>query len=227
MVTSRSEKRFQLPNVDFTNGRRIVTNWAGDYRYLFDTGSTMTIASDLIAGELGLAQMTSDFDCLGGRDNGFFIDSVTMYGIAMHGITMHGIGGAYRVDNASVCWHQDKVKSVDAVIGSNLFEQVALILDGPNSLLGIRVGEHAQAPDVPGNLYRKMIPRKTTRHKAYRNRTANRRMLRCPGCMTRSWPKSPLQARKTSTSMRLNCSCVIWRPTCLPRIRPAAKITPP
>ncbi len=23
--------------------------------------------------------------------------------------------------------------------------------DGPNSLLGIRVGEHAQAPDVPGN----------------------------------------------------------------------------
>ncbi len=81
VVTSRSEKRFQLPNVDFTNGRRTVTNWAGDYRYLFDTGSTMTIVSDLIAGELGLAQMTSDFDCLGGRDNGFFIDSVTMYGI--------------------------------------------------------------------------------------------------------------------------------------------------
>jgi len=79
---------------------------------------------------LGLAAGGSSCDCYGGTNNGYYISSIT----AM------GIDGTYRIENAAICWQESSIVGsniVDAVIGSNLFDQVQIILDGPNNTLGV------------------------------------------------------------------------------------------
>jgi hypothetical protein len=58
---------------------------------------------------------------------------------------MTGTDGTYTVNDAVVCWSPSVIDTsingrlVDAVIGTNLFSQVKVLLDGPNRKLGILV----------------------------------------------------------------------------------------
>ena len=53
-------------------------------------------------------------------------------------VTMTGAGGAYRVENAVLCWDEPSLQGpYQAVIGSNLFDQVSVVFDGVQNTLGI------------------------------------------------------------------------------------------
>jgi hypothetical protein len=124
---------YWLRNVVFQNGNNVVTDDQGaadPFDFLFDTGTTLTIVNDRMAGLLALPPGGGSFGCHGGTNNGYVIDSVTVV----------GSDGSYRIDNANICWRESAIVGsniVDAVIGSNFFSQVEIILDGPNNALGI------------------------------------------------------------------------------------------
>ena len=131
--SSTAGRLYWLRNVIFQQGDKVVADDPGatdPFDFLFDTGTPMTIINDRMAGLLGLAAGGSSFDCYGGTNNGYYISSIT----AM------GIDGTYRIENAAICWQESSIVGsniVDAVIGSNLFDQVQIILDGPNNTLGV------------------------------------------------------------------------------------------
>lgn len=111
-------------------------------QFFFDTGSAFTAIGDRLANALSLPA-SGDFDCFSlGDQLGHIIDRVTMT----------GTGGSYTINNALVCWEPNPVdptdslikiqvrgRLVDAVIGASFFSQVELLLDGPNSTLGVSV----------------------------------------------------------------------------------------
>lgn len=119
--------RYWLRDIDFHHGNSVANDLLREFNYLFDTGTTMTIISDQVANVLQLSSAEADFDCFGKAGAGHYLDSVTMY----------GVDGRYTVKNAAVCWAQDKIGTGDAVIGSNFFDQVQIIVDGPGNMLGI------------------------------------------------------------------------------------------
>ena len=130
---STTGRLYWLRNVIFQEGIKVVADDRGatdPFDFLFDTGTPMTIINDRMAVLLGLAAGGSSFDCYDGTNNGYYISSIT----AM------GIDGTYRIENAGVCWQESAIVGsniVDAVIGSNLFDQVQIVIDGPNNTLGI------------------------------------------------------------------------------------------
>jgi hypothetical protein len=76
---------------------------------------------------LGLVSDSGNFDCFHGKNNGYFIDSVIM----------NGLEGSYKINNVSLCWKGDAIQVGDAVIGTNFFDKVQIVVDGPNATLGI------------------------------------------------------------------------------------------
>ncbi len=126
--------RYWLRNVVFQNGNNVVAdhqNAPNPFDFLFDTGTTLTIVNNRAANSLGLSSGSGTFNCFGGTSNGYVIDSVTMI----------GSDGSYRINNANICWQESAIESpqiVDAVIGSNFFDQVQIIFDGPGDTLGIK-----------------------------------------------------------------------------------------
>jgi len=119
--------RYWLRDVDFQHGNSVANDQLMKFDYLFDTGTTMTLINDRVASSLALSSAEADFDCFGKTGAGYYLDSVTM----------HGFEGSYTIKNAAVCWAQDKIATGDAVIGSNFFDQVQIIVDGPGNILGI------------------------------------------------------------------------------------------
>ncbi len=126
--------RYWLRNVVFQNGNNIVAdhpNAPNPFDFLYDTGTTLTIVNNRTASSLGLLSGAGTFNCFGGTSNGYVIDSVTMI----------GSDGSYRINNANICWRESAIGTptvVDAVIGSNFFDQVQIIFDGPGDNLGIK-----------------------------------------------------------------------------------------
>jgi hypothetical protein len=129
-----SGQRYWLRNVVFQNGTNVVAdhqNAPNPFDFLFDTGTTITIVNNRVADMLDLSSMTANFNCFGGTSNGYVIESVTMI----------GSDGSYRINNANICWQESVIGTpqiVDAVIGSNFFDQVQIIFDGPGNMLGIK-----------------------------------------------------------------------------------------
>ena len=130
-------QRYWLRGVVFQRGGNAVSDQQREYDFLFDTGTTLTIVGDRVANGLNLSAAPASFDCYGGTGNGYVLDAVTMAGIS----------GSYQVNAAAVCWANDEVKTGDAVIGSNFFDQVQIVLDGPNHTLGVK----RAAPAAPGS----------------------------------------------------------------------------
>lgn len=130
---STAGQSYWLRNVIFQQGINVVADdpYAADpIDFRFDTGTTLTIINDRMAGLLGLTAGAGSFNCFGGANNGYVIDSVTVI----------GDDGTYRVENANICWQQSAISGasiVDAVIGSNFFDQVQIVFDGVNNTLGI------------------------------------------------------------------------------------------
>ena len=120
--------RYLLRNMTFKQGNNAVSDREQAFKFLFDTGTTITIVNNRIANVLGLAAMSASFNCYGGRNNGYTIDSVMM----------SGTQGTYQIHHAAICWQDSATRNHDAVIGSNFFDQVELIIDGPQQLLGIK-----------------------------------------------------------------------------------------
>lgn len=126
-------QRYWLRNVVFQHGDKVVADHpaaADPIDFLFDTGTTLTIVNNRVAGMLELAPGGGSFNCYGGTRNGYVIDAVTLF----------GTGGTYRIDHPSICWQESAIMTptvVDAVIGSNFFDQVQLVVDGPGNRLGI------------------------------------------------------------------------------------------
>jgi len=123
-------ERFSLSGVLFSDGGATYQDQGGadPVRFALDTGTTPTIIGDAAAGALGLLQGTGTGACLGGTSNLYEIDAVTMT----------GAGGAYRVENAVLCWDEPSLQGpYQAVIGSNLFDQVSVVFDGVQNTLGI------------------------------------------------------------------------------------------
>jgi len=89
----------------------------------FDTGTTITFFGDAVAAALGLSPGTGSFDCLTGEDNGYVIDAAVI----------HGWNGSYAVSDYQVCWDQASMTETSIVLttGSNLFDQVPTVFDGP------------------------------------------------------------------------------------------------
>lgn len=121
-------KRYWLTNTSMSNKGRVVVADAVGLKLLLDTGTTGTLINDKAAAKLGLVAGQGSFNCYGGIKNGYYLESVSVLGDA----------GLYKVNNTAVCWSSRNVKSGDVVVGSNLFDQVWVILDGPNALLGIK-----------------------------------------------------------------------------------------
>ena len=123
-----------LKNVEFRNQGQYVNDndpsISPSLLYLYDTGTTPTIIGNQIAGLLNLTAGAGTFSCLDGTNNGYTIDGIVMVGQN---------GGTYTVNNASVCWSQAGLQSsvLSAVIGSNLFDQVPVVFDGVQMLLGV------------------------------------------------------------------------------------------
>lgn len=128
-------KRYLMYNISFNEGSASIStpasgelNVAGT-RFLYDTGTTVTMITAAKATELGLTgpadfiQPMSD----GTELDGYYMDSITMTGAE---------GVVYTVLDAPVVVAASLGGS-DARIGSNIFSQVKLLFDGPNATLGI------------------------------------------------------------------------------------------
>lgn len=126
-------QRYWLRNVVFQNGTNVVTDdqsAPNPFNFLYETATTITIINDRVANALGLSAGTGSFSCLNGSNNGYVLDSVSMI----------GTDGSYRIENANICWQESAITTsqADAVIGSNFFDQVQIIFDGPGNTLGIK-----------------------------------------------------------------------------------------
>ncbi len=143
------ERLHWLRNVEFANDGKTVTDQQQAFDFFYDTTAPLTTINQRMADSLGLSTMDASFSCLGGENNGYVLSSVTMFGAE----------GFYRIENASVCLQPDAVTYGDGLIGSNFFDQVQILLDGPAETLGIIDGRvanpvltspaHVRAPVSP------------------------------------------------------------------------------
>jgi hypothetical protein len=124
---------YLLRNVTFENNDFSADDRA--FKFLYDTGTTLTVINDKIAAALGLSGVNGSSDCFKGKENQHTIDSVRM--------TDKSVVDAYTISNASICIKTDAITTtdqddlVDAIIGSNLFNQVQVLFNGPENILGI------------------------------------------------------------------------------------------
>lgn len=134
-------QRYWMYDVSFNEGASSVASpGAGDMggthtRFLYDTGTNVTLIRDIWAATLGLTG-TPDFTMTvdGTLLNGYYLDS----------ITMTGVGGTFTVLGAPVLVTSSALGgSADAIIGSNLFAQNRLLFDGSGATLSI------EGPTVP------------------------------------------------------------------------------
>ncbi len=154
--------RWQIdPLVLRNNGLSYQSDPGSNTQFLYDTGTKFTAVSRNIANELGLLVEDPDFICNinGNPYEGHVIDSVEMQGFVGE---RQNLEDTYVVKNARICIEDDDpgtpriIKSpgdhstgdYQAVIGSNLFEQVKVLLDGPRSTLTILT----DPGDLDGNL---------------------------------------------------------------------------
>ena len=127
-------ERYYLKNVTLRKGTLLASDQdpTSPVNFLFDTGTTRTFIADAVAAQLGLGPV-GDFDCYGPGDDdnkGYIIDEIVMV----------GNNGTYTIQNAAVCWDESRVKQptlYQVVVGSNLFDQVPILVDGPRNRLGI------------------------------------------------------------------------------------------
>jgi hypothetical protein len=132
-------QRYWMYDVGFHEGSAsVVSPSSGNLngtsrRFLYDTGTDVTILRTPLATSLGLSLGSPDFtyDVAGlGLLPGFYLDS----------ITMTGVGGTYTLLDAPVLVTSSLLGGAeDAIIGSNLFNQTTLLFDGPGARLGIGV----------------------------------------------------------------------------------------
>jgi hypothetical protein len=141
--TPAEGNRYLMFGVSFNDGSNsVATPASGDLnvagtRFLYDTGTTVTMLTAAKATELGLTG-PPDFtqEMSGGTIlNGYYVDS----------ITMTGLGGVYTVLDAPVVVAA-LLGGVDVRIGSNIFSQVKLLFDGPAATLGISLPVANEAP---------------------------------------------------------------------------------
>jgi hypothetical protein len=139
-------QRYWMYDVGFNNGGSSVVSLASgdmsgtDMRFLYDTGTNVTLIRDIWASTLGLTG-PADFNMIvdGSLLNGYYLDS----------ITMTGVGGTYTVLGAPVLVTPGALGgSADAIIGSNLFASSRLLFDGPGSTLSIE-GPSGSVPEQP------------------------------------------------------------------------------
>jgi hypothetical protein len=124
-------ERYSLKNVTFKHGAASMSDQDLPYPYIFqyDTGSFITIIGDLLAGQLGLTPNSGTFKVYNPGD-GYVLDEVLMT----------SPNGVYKISKACVCWDQSRIQAaavVAAVIGSNFFDQVPVLFNGPQNKLGI------------------------------------------------------------------------------------------
>ena len=140
-------QRYWMYDVSFNNGGSSVASLASgdmsgtDMRFLYDTGTNVTLIRDIWASTLGLTG-PADFNMTvgGALLNGYYLDS----------LTMTGVGGTYTVLGAPVLVTPSALGgAADAIIGSNLFASSRLLFDGPGSTLSIE-GPSESVPD-PGS----------------------------------------------------------------------------
>jgi len=136
-------QRYLMYSVSFNEGSVSMgtpasgeLNAAGT-RFLYDTGTTVTMITASLATALGLTgtpdfvQPMSD----GSQLNGYYLDS----------IAMTGAGGVYTVLDAPAVVAAS-LGGADARIGSNLFSKAKLLFDGPGATLGIDVPSANKPP---------------------------------------------------------------------------------
>ena len=137
-------QRYWMYDVAFNNGAGSVASLASgdmtdtDMRFLYDTGTNVTLIRDIWAGTLGLT---------GPADFTMTVGGVPLSGYYLDSITMTGVGGTYTVLGAPVLVTPSVLGgSADAIIGSNLFASSRLLFDGPGSTLSIE-GPTEAVPD--------------------------------------------------------------------------------
>ncbi len=121
-------RRYWLRNVTFQSDGKRVSDQTDGLNFMFDTATTLTVVNDVIAEKLDLSSRPASFNCFRGQNNGYFIDSVQMTGAE----------GTYQLNNIAICWKADVVEAGDALIGTNFFDKVQIVVDGPNARLGIK-----------------------------------------------------------------------------------------
>ncbi|MGA6927030.1 MAG: hypothetical protein WBY88_15175 [Desulfosarcina sp.] len=137
---------------------------ATETRFMFDTGSHVSLMDAGVAASLGLYDPMSSATI--NPDGYLTINGVAnVPGWKLNSVVMTGQGGAYTVQNAWFfispdVWSGSAIDPnavpfngapIDAVLGSNLFMQTTLFFDGPGNALGIGVKPSA-ALHPPGNL---------------------------------------------------------------------------
>jgi hypothetical protein len=154
--TGTTDQRHFLQNVTFTKGSANVYDeqtTANPKRFLFDTGTTFTVINQAMANLLGAnpANPTPGAGCSSNNTANFVqLDSITVVGMNSSNQL-----ATYKINNIEVCVdvagtvikpsssYPDPAnptgpwRKVDAVIGSNLFDQVKVLWNGPNRTLGI------------------------------------------------------------------------------------------
>ncbi len=143
-------QRYWMYGVSFNEGAGSVASLpSGDMsgthtRFLYDTGTDVTLIRDIWAATLGLTG-PSDFNMTvdGALLNGYYLDS----------LTMTGVGGTYTVLNAPVLVTSSMLGgSADGIIGSNLFAQSRILFDGPGSTLSIEGPANGTAVPEPATV---------------------------------------------------------------------------
>lgn len=131
--------RYLIENMRWQEGCEVADDTTNTdplpLQFLLDTGTAFTAIGNRLANALNLPA-TGDRDCFAAGDQlGYHIDK----------LTVTGTGGTYTINNALVCRAPSVISTnikgrlVDAVIGANFFSQVEMLLDGPNSTLGLSV----------------------------------------------------------------------------------------
>lgn len=131
--TYTSDQRFLVAGVTFYNAGRAVGHavpGSTDQVWL-DVGSTWTAISGAVATALGLRDVDIIGPCFD-TGNLFRLDAVEFV----------GAGGRYTVRDAMVCRHDASMPTAlgnptQAMLGSNLFRRMAIVVDGPNNSLGV------------------------------------------------------------------------------------------
>ena len=136
-----------------------------DMRFMYDTGSHVSLMDQGVAQSLGLYDPAAPANI--NPDGYLTIDgAANIPGWKLKSVIMSGQGGEYRVKNAWFfispdVWTGSQIdpgavafggSPIDAVIGSNLFMQTTLSYDGPDDTLGIGV-KSSGAPRPPKNLH--------------------------------------------------------------------------
>ena len=162
-------QRLWMHGVELNNkNHRLQAPLTGDLnateaRFLFDTGSRVSLMDAGVAASLGLYDPISPATI--SPDGYSTIDGVAnVPGWKLKSVVMTGQGGAYTVVNAWFfispdVWSGSAIDPnavafngapIDAVLGSNLFMQTTLFFDGPGNALGIGV-KSSGAPHSPQN----------------------------------------------------------------------------